>query len=292
MNKVVLGKGLGALIPTGEQASPIQSKYRSISIDKIAPNPFQPRRDFSEESLRELSASLREHGLMQPIVVTTNGSGYTIVAGERRFRASQLAGFADVPVVVLDDIDNNKMLELALVENIQREDLNPIEVAEAYKTLLDKCGLTQYELAEKVGKSRSGVANLLRLLTLPEKIKGMLRAGQLTEGHARTLLSYSNETEMLIMADRMANGTMTVRQAEQAAPVTKTKKRRLVPTRKMPMIQEIETNLKRLLMTSVKIHPSLKGGRIEIDYYSDEDLTRIIDLMRRIEMGAWDKAGM
>lgn len=291
MNKIVLGKGLGALIPTGEQSAPVASKYRSIPIDRISPNPFQPRQDFSQESLSELAASLREHGLMQPLVVTANGQTFTIIAGERRFRAAQLAGFSEVPVVVFEDIDSDKMLELALVENIQREDLNPIEVAEAYKTLIERCKLTQHELAEKVGKSRSGVANLMRLLSLPEKIKGMLRAGKLTEGHARTLLSYTNEAEMIEMADRIASGAMTVRQAEQAAPTTtRPKKRRLVPTKKLPMIQEMETNLKRMLMTAVKIHPNLKGGRIEIEYYSDDDLTRLMDLMRRIESGTW--AGM
>jgi ParB family chromosome partitioning protein len=217
---------------------------------------------------------------MQPLVVKTNGAGYIIIAGERRYRAAKLAGFTEVPVIMMEPTDDANMLELALVENVQRENLNPIETAEAYHTLIDKCGLTQGQLAGRVGKSRVAVTNLLRLMSLPDKIKGMLREGKLSEGHARAILSFDTEVEMLRQAQRIIDDSLSVREVERQAG--RTAKRRLTPKRKMPAIMEAETFLKQTMGTSVKIHHGLRKKKIEIDYYSDDDLDRLLDLFRKI----------
>ncbi len=283
MSKVVLGKGLGALIPSEETAASDDKKLRMIPLDSIAPNPLQPRRDFDEDALRDLAASFERNGIMQPLVVKEEGGGYTIVAGERRYRAARLVGMDEVPAVTMTDLDDARMLELALVENLQREDLNPIEVAEAYRGLIDKCELTQGQLAERVGKSRAAVANLLRLLTLPESVKKMVRSGNLGEGHARAILALPSEEEMLRMAESIVEGSLSVRETENRT--VKARKRRLVPKRKLPALAEAETKLKQTLGTSVKIVRGLKRGRIEVEFYSDDDLERLLDLFERIPAG-------
>lgn len=281
MSKLVLGKGLSALIPKEDGTKKEEHAYRTVSLDQIAPNPEQPRQQFNEEALQQLARSLKENGLMQPLVVKQQGNGYIIIAGERRFRAAKLAGFTEVPVVLMEDVSETRMLELALIENIQRENLNPIETAEAYKHLSEKCQLTQNELADRVGKSRTAVANTMRLMGLPGQIKQMLRENKLTEGHARAILSLSSEAEMLTLADQIVNNSLSVRQVEKAA--TRQKKRRLIPKRKIPALIEVENYLKRLLGTSVKITPGLKRGKIEIEYYTDEDLERMLELFKKIE---------
>lgn len=280
MSKVVLGKGLGALIPSDDKKIS-DKKYRQIPLDQIAPNPMQPRHEFDEESLKQLAQSLKENGVIQPLVVRANGQKFTIIVGERRFRAARLAGMNEIPVILHDDVDDTRMLELALVENLQREDLNPIETAEAYRKLIDECSLTQNQLADKIGKSRSAITNTLRLNGLPDEIKKMLRDGRLTEGHARTLLTYDNKADMLQMAQQIIRGEMSVRQAE--AMPKRVKRRRLIPKKKFPAIIEVENYLKRLLGTSVKIKPSLKRGKIEIEYYNDDDLDRLLELFKKIE---------
>lgn len=281
MSRVVLGKGLGALIPGDDNKAISENKFRTIALDQIEPNPMQPRTDFDEDSLRQLSQSLKDDGLMQPLVVKTNGQGYTIIAGERRFRAARMAELKEVPVVVMDEIDDGRMLELALIENLQREDLNPIETAEAYRRLIDDCNLTQNLLAQKVGKSRAAVANTIRLNNLPESIKTMLRSGQLSEGHARTILSLDSETAMLKAARQIIDGALTVRQAE-TMPGRK-KRRRLIPKKNLPALVEVENYLKQLLGTSVKISPGLKRGKLEIEYYGDDDLNRLLEMFKKIE---------
>lgn len=280
MSKVVLGKGLGALIPSDNKKIS-DKKYRQIPLDQIAPNPMQPRHEFDEESLKQLAQSLKENGVIQPLVVRANGQKFTIIVGERRFRAARLAGMNEIPVILHDDVDDTRMLELALVENLQREDLNPIETSEAYRRLIDECSLTQNQLADKIGKSRSTITNTLRLNGLPDEIKKMLRDGRLTEGHARTLLTYDNKADMLQMAQQIISGEMSVRQAE--AMPKRVKRRRLIPKKKFPAIIEVENYLKRLLGTSVKIKPSLKRGKIEIEYYNDDDLDRLLELFKKIE---------
>ncbi|UCG62375.1 MAG: ParB/RepB/Spo0J family partition protein [Candidatus Zixiibacteriota bacterium] len=280
MSKIVLGKGLGALIPGDDKAAAEARKYKSVPLDRIGPNPMQPRRDFDEESLRELAESFKANGVMQPLIVRFNGGGYTIIAGERRFRAARMAGLTEVPVMVAGEVSDAQMLELALVENLQREDLNPIEMAEAYRRLVEECGLTQNDLAGKVGKSRAAVANVLRLNGLPDAVKTMIREGKLSEGHARAILAVDSAEQMIQLAERIIADTLTVREVEG---VTRRRRRRLVPKRKIPALMEIENLLKQLLGTSVKISPGLKRGKIEIEYYGDEDLERIMDLFRKIE---------
>ncbi len=282
MSKIALGKGLGALIPSDQSDEQPRQQYRSIPLDRIAPNPMQPRHDFNAEKLAELAESFKKNGIIQPLVVRRNGSAYTIVAGERRYRAARLAGLTEVPAVVADDISDTQLLELALVENIQRENLNPIELAEAYRKLIDQFGHTQQQLSEKIGKSRAAVANQLRLLSLPADIQNLVREDKLTEGHARTLLTLDSEDEMRHMAEKILSDSLSVREAERQTG--RKKRRRLVPKKKQPELVEVETYLKRLLGTSVRITPGLKQGKIEIDYYGDDDLTRLLELFRKIDM--------
>jgi ParB family chromosome partitioning protein len=278
--KVVLGRGLEALIPRTERESPDDSTYRTIPLDIIVPNPVQPRRRFDEESLRDLSESFKSQGVLQPVIVKKNGREFVLIAGERRYRAAGMAGLKEIPALVLEEKDELDMLQIALVENLQRENLNPMETAEAYRRLMDEAGLTQNQVALRVGKSRAAVANALRLLLLPEKVKEMIRDGLLTEGHARAILSADGELTRIRLADRIVAENMSVRAAEVSA--TRVKKRRLIPKKKIPVLVEMENYLKQLLGTSVKIKPGLKKGRIEIEYYGDEDLDRILELFRKI----------
>ena len=278
MSKLVLGKGLGALIPGDESAGAAAINYKMVPLDQIAPNPMQPRRDFNEERLRELADSFKQNGIMQPLVVKKTDDGFAVVAGERRLRAARMAGLESVPVVVLEELDNARMLEMALVENIQRENLNPLELAEAYRRLIEECRLTQNRLAERVGKSRAAIANQLRLLTLPDSVQKLLREGRLTEGHGRAILAVGSEKEMLAMAERIIDQALSVREVEKT--VRKQKKRRLVPKKKIPELIEIENFLKQLLGTSVKINHGLKRGKIEIEYYGNEDLDRLLEIFR------------
>ncbi len=279
MSKLVLGKGLGALIPSQVDDGKEESRMRTIPVSAITPNPHQPRQDFTEEELQELAESFKHNGIIQPLVVKKTDAGYIIIAGERRFRAAQRAGLTEVPAVVMDDIDDVRMLELALVENIQRQNLNPIELADALQRLMDQCGLTQQQLSERIGKGRVAIANTLRLRTLPTSIQNFVRAGRLTEGHARALLALPDETAMRVTSERIMNESWSVRQVEKE---TKTKRKRLIPKRKAPEIHEIESQLKQILGTSVKIIPGLKRGRIEIEYYGEDDLGRLWDLLKAL----------
>lgn len=281
--RVVLGRGLEALIPhkdSSEMHATLDQKFRIVDINRIQPNPMQPRRAFAEESLNELAESLKHDGIMQPLVVTQSGDDYIIIAGERRLRAAKLAGLTELPVVLMEDADEVRRLELALVENIQRENLNPIEIAHAYKTLIEKCGLSQEELSVKVNKSRSAVTNNLRLLTLPISIQILVRDSKISEGHARAILSLDNEHDQLNVAEEILRGRWSVRETEEK---TRTKKRRLIPKRQTPMLTEFENNLRQILGTAVKIHPGLKRGTIEIEYYGNDDLERLVALMKKIQ---------
>lgn len=280
MSKVVLGRGIEALIPTESKPSHEEGKYRLVPPDLIGPNPLQPRHDFDQDSLQQLADSLKRNGMIQPLVVKQSDSGFTIIAGERRLRAARIAGLKDVPVVLMDEVDEPRMLELALVENLQREDLNPLEAAESYRTLIERCNLTQNELAVRVGKSRTAVANILRLLGLPEAIKLMIREGKLSEGHARAILAAGSEEQMLALAQRALRDALSVRDVEREAGRGKRKSRAIL--RKDPILSDTETFLKQLLGTSVTIHPGVKKGRIEIEYYGDQDLDRLLELFRRI----------
>jgi ParB family chromosome partitioning protein len=280
--KVVLGRGLEALIPNqGDDATVMSgSGYRMIPLGMIVPNPMQPRRQFDDASLQELAESFKSQGVLQPIIVKKRDNGYILIAGERRYRAARLADLQNIPAIILEEKDEAAMLEMALVENIQREDLNALEEAEAFRKLIDEAGLTQNQLASKVGKSRAAVANTVRLLSLPEKIKEMIRAGKLTEGHARAILALDDDVSRMRLAERIVSENLSVRVAEESARGVR--KRKLVPKRRLPALVEIENYLKQLMGTSVKITPGLKRGRIEIEYYGDDDLERILELFRKI----------
>jgi ParB family chromosome partitioning protein len=278
--KIVLGRGLEALIPTAEEGKASQGSYKEIALDLILPNPMQPRRQFDDAALSELAESFINQGVLQPIIVKRKDNGYILIAGERRYRAARLAGFNQIPATVLDEKDDVDMLQMALVENLQREDLNPLETAEAFRKLIDDAGMTQNQLASRVGKSRAAVANMLRLLNLPEKIKEMIRGGKLTEGHARAILAIDDDLTRVRLAERIISENLSVRDVEDVA--RSARKRKLVPRRKSPVLMEAENYLKQLLGTAVKITPGLKRGTIQVEYYGDEDLERILELFRKI----------
>ncbi|MCL6614738.1 MAG: ParB/RepB/Spo0J family partition protein [Firmicutes bacterium] len=273
-----LGRGLGALIPELEEA---ESEGRlEIPIAQIRPNPFQPRREFDPEKLAELAASIREHGVLQPILLRRVEGGYQVVAGERRLRAAEQAGLSKIPAVI-GDFSDATMMQVALVENLQRTDLNPIEEAEAYRRLIEEFGLTQEEIAQKVGKSRSAIANTLRLLNLPAAIQEDLKAGRASEGHARAVLGLTDEAERLAAWKEVVGGGLSVRETEELVKARAGKERGDVsretvkPPRAAsggldPFLQEIEDRIRATLGTKVKIRPAGKGGRIEIEYYSQE----------------------
>jgi len=280
--KKVLGRGLGALIP--QKAEPAAQAHApglaQIPLDQIQPNPYQPRRTFNEASIDELARSVREHGIVQPLVVMRAGDRYKLIAGERRFRAAQKAGLTTVPVMVKDLVKSGDALQIALVENIQREDLNPMEEAGAYHQLHDEFGLTQEEIARRVGKERSTVANFLRLLKLPEAVKKLLASGQLSMGHARALLAVDSARKQEALAERVVKNNLNVRQTEVLASekpkAPKKEKEKDVFTR------DAEDKLQRTLRTKVDIDRKRRGGVIHIRFGSEDELIRVVeDLMGR-----------
>jgi ParB family chromosome partitioning protein len=279
--KTGLGKGLGALIPTtpvwkgnGEEGAP-QVGVAEVPVDVITPNPHQPRTMMDKAGLQELADSIREHGLIQPLIVTQGPDGYQLIAGERRWRAAQLAGLATVPVIVKEAAPQ-QMLELALVENLQRADLNPLEEAAAYRQLIDEFGLTQEKVAERVGKSRTAVANAVRLLKLPQPVKARLADGTISEGHARALMMLESEAAMLKALASVTRNQLSVRQTEElvrrmlAEPKSKAKK--VVNSAET---RALEDRMRRALGTKVNLFRSRKGGKVVIHYYSEEELDAI-----------------
>ncbi len=293
-----LGRGLGALIPEPEVAAAVIDSpqpsggaaaegLKTLPLARLRPNPEQPRRTFSQESLAELASSLKTHGLIQPILVEEAADGaYLIVAGERRFRAAGMAGLAEVPVIVRS-FTPEKRLEIALIENVQREDLNPVEEAEAYKALMSMGGRSQEEVADVVGKSRSAVANSIRLLKLPESVLAALREGSLSAGHAKALLSVVDPGRRDILFARIVAEGISVREAEAAAgelnsPRPVAAKGAPRPERpKEPEIRQVEERLIEALGTKVSVKGDGKKGTIAIEYYSLEDLERILDVLAR-----------
>ncbi|MCH9030839.1 MAG: ParB/RepB/Spo0J family partition protein [candidate division Zixibacteria bacterium] len=275
-----MGRGLDALIPQGVERI-IQNDFAGeVDINTIVPNRLQPRRTFDYFKLMELSASFKKEGILQPLVVIKQEEGYMIVAGERRLRAAKMAGLEKVPVRVLPPMDDTRLLRLALIENLQREDLNPIEAAHAYKQLIEKHNLSQAQLSDELGKSRPAISNTIRLLSLPDEVKILISENKLTEGHARALLSLREPQEQIDLARRFVDDSVTVREAEQVT--RKPRKRRLIPKTKDINIREAETFLKRKLSTSVKIKPGLKKGSINIEYYGAEDLNRLLDIFQTL----------
>ena len=282
MNKKIgLGRGLGALLPGSE--APATTGLTEVPVRAIAPNPHQPRSQFDEQALRELAESLREHGLIQPlIVVRTAEDQFTLIAGERRWRAAQIAGWESIPVVIKDAAPQ-QMLEMALVENVQRADLNPLEEAFAFKQLIEDFGLTQEQVAQRVGKSRVAVANTLRLLKLPEPIKARLADGLISEGHARALLTISDAAAQQRLLSQIIKNGLNVRQTEELVrrlmeehPATARKPASsLVPHSSGADTRALEERMRRSLGTKVILSRSKKGGTIVIHFYSEEELDAI-----------------
>lgn len=284
MTRKALGKGLSALL--GEVRQP-EEKVIEVDIDLIDPNNQQPRSRFNDERLKELADSIRVNGIVQPLVARRRGLRYQIVTGERRWRAAKKAGLTRIPVV-LREVPDDKMLELSLTENIQREDLNPIEQAQAYQKLIDALGLTQEEVARKVGKDRTSVANYLRLLKLPQEVRRLVEEEKLSMGHARALLGLDSPEAQRQLALEILSRELSVRETERtvqrllsatAAPTDKARRRMAAND---PNIRAAEERLSRKLGTKVRIIPAGNRGKIEIEYYTDSDLERIYNLIMHI----------
>jgi ParB family transcriptional regulator, chromosome partitioning protein len=286
MNRKALGKGINALIPEFEMGIPTSTKEgvnqsRELLIDEISPNRFQPRKYFDDDKLEELVSSISENGVLQPVVVQKAVNGYELVMGERRWRASKKAGLKKIPAVIRE-VSDAEALELAIIENIHRQDLNPIEEAEAYARLADNFVLTQEMIAKKVGKSRTAVANIIRLLKLPRSIKDDLISGKLSMGHARALLGLEEARQAQALCKEIFKEDLTVRQTEnrinrlkQPAP----KKPAFTVAKKNIFIKDLEKELERKLGTKVEINPKKTGGKLVVSYYSDDDLERIQNLI-------------
>lgn len=281
MSRRALGRGLRALIP---EISSTSSDVREIPIHLIQPNENQPRRRFDETALAELSESIKQHGVLEPLIVRPIGTNYEIVVGERRWRASQMAGLETVPVLVRD-YDDREATEIALVENLQREDLNPIEEAEAYQRLIDMFGLTQEEVAQRVGRERSTVANRLRLLMLEPEIRDMIEAGFITAGHAKAMLG-AEPGQRLELAKMIQEQGLSVRQIEElirkGRQAKQTPKRTRIVLEKDPHWEAIESEFRDVLGTKVNVvQRGNNRGKIEIEFYSEEDIERILSILRR-----------
>ena len=275
VKKTGLGRGMAALLEVVEDEG---KSYFSCPIEEIKPNSEQPRKRFSVEKLEELAASIREKGIIQPLVVRKMQQHYELIAGERRWRAAQRAGLREVPVVI-QDVSDDAALEIALIENIQREDLNAIEQAEAFHSLIEKFNLSQEEMARRVGKDRSTVANSLRLLKLPSEIKNDILEERLTMGHARAILSLETNELMEQARQEILAKHLSVRETENLVKRLKSKRPVRQKTLPAPEVTAVVDSLKRRFMTKVAIRQSGKGGKVEISYSSMDELTRIIDIL-------------
>jgi len=282
-----LGKGLEALIqPYSAEKIPEHHGVDKISIRSIKPNPHQPRQKFDETSLEELTASIKEKGILTPITVQKVGNQFILIAGERRLRASKKAGLKKIPVYIIDVADDAEMIEMALIENIQRENLNPIEEAEAYNYLNNRFKLTQRKIAKSVGKKRVTISNSLRLLTLPREIKESIRNGRLSAGHGRAILMMKIHNSMIGLWKKIIKGKMSVRAAEDWAKERTLKKLELkkkVIRKVSPQIKRLEDELISILGTKVRIIYQKGSGSIEVSYFSDDNLERITEMIRSLE---------
>ena len=279
-----LGKGLGALLGDFTEEPAVQSGLKTLPLHKIEPNPDQPRRDFDPEELEELAESIRTHGIIQPLTVREMPNGYyQIIAGERRWRASRLAELAEVPVVVVE-ADDKKAMELALIENLQRTDLNPVEEAMGYDALIREYGMTQEEAAARVGKSRPAVANALRLLGLSQPVLDKLREGLLTAGHARAVLQLKNEKKQLEAAQKIIALGLSVRQAELLCKnMTREPEKKPPVTLEVDYVAECEKNLSKHLGRGVKIVNGKRKGHFELEFYGKEDLQILLDALMKLQ---------
>jgi ParB family transcriptional regulator, chromosome partitioning protein len=290
--KRALGRGLGALIPqagavpaVAAPGEPPRNGVLRLPIEALLRNAAQPRKVFDEAKLKELAESIKAQGLIQPILVRKEGDGYRIIAGERRWRAAQLAGLQEVPALVRE-ASESEAFELALVENLQRADLNPIEEAEGYRRLLDEFNLTQEQVSQRVGKDRSSVANALRLLSLPDEVKGMLAEGNLNMGHARALLGLTEPEKMLELASEVSSNKLSVRETERLvrerrAPAESTASEKDKPRPQSAAHRQVVEEVQRLLGTKVRLTDRGGKGTLEIDFFSYEDLDRLLTLFRK-----------
>ena len=279
-----LGKGLGALLGDFSEEPVESSAYRELPIYKVEPNPDQPRRDFDEEELQALADSIAVHGVIQPLTVRELPSGYyQIIAGERRWRAARMANLSDVPVVVIE-ADDKKAMELALIENLQRQDLNPVEEALGYQSLIEEYGLTQEEAANRVGKSRPAVANALRLLGLTPEVLEKVKRGELTAGHARAILTLKSEKKQLEAAQKIIALALSVRQAET---LCKNMNKEPAPEKEITFavdyVAECEKSLSKHLGRGVKIVNGKRKGRFELEFYGEEDLQNLLDALMKLQ---------
>lgn len=274
--KAALGKGLNALF-TETAAESGSEPEASLSIASIVTNPDQPRKSFDETQLSELSDSIKQNGVLQPILVRKKGDKYEIVAGERRYQASKLAGLKEIPAIVRD-IDDTEVFQLALIENLQRSDLTPIEEARGYRQLLDTKGLTQEGLAKILSKSRSAIANTLRLMDLPQEVQDMMEEGQITAGHARAILAVPTEEGRIKLAQKVVAENLTVRQTENLAPLFSVTRDEIKPKNPAPQyFKRAARTLRQALDTTVKVKQVRGKNKIEIEFKDEDDLARIID---------------
>lgn len=277
-----LGKGINAFFPSTESVQ--DDTVYELKLKELRPNPYQPRKVFDEEAIQELKASILEHGIIQPLIVRKSIKGYDIVAGERRYRAAVEAKLKTVPAVV-KNLTDKQMMQIALIENLQREDLNPMEEAAAYKRLMDELGVTQEELAKKLGKSRPHIANHLRLLQLSPSVQNLLSEGKLSMGHGRALLGLKDKEKLPVVVDKIIKEGLNVRELENLIQkMNQNVSRETIKKTKIqldPILKDKESYLKQRFGTSVAIKPTKKGnkGKIEIEYYSGDDLSRVLELL-------------
>lgn len=275
-----LGKGINALFPEVEKDN--KDSIQEIEISKCRPNPYQPRKSFQADSIEELKDSIKEYGVIQPIIVRKSLKGYEIVVGERRYRAAKEAGLETIPAIVRE-LTDERMMEIALLENLQRENLTPIEEAQAYANLVEKLNITQHILSERLGKSRSHIANMIRLLSLPEEVIAYINNGELSMGHGRALLGLKTQETILALANKIRKEKLNVRQVEKL--IIEMNEKQVKKQKKKPkkdiFIQERETVLRDALGTAVHIHKGKQKGKIEIEFYNDDDLNRILEYLEK-----------
>ncbi|MCH7886430.1 MAG: ParB/RepB/Spo0J family partition protein [Candidatus Marinimicrobia bacterium] len=282
-----LGRGIGALIPEIDEPSGNKPEVAELLVDNILTNPHQPRHDFDPVSLEELAASINENGIVQPITVRQKDGKFELIAGERRLRAVKLINMRTIPAYVMSVENDGSLLQLALIENIQREDLNPVDIALAYQELIETHGLTHGEIADRVGKDRSTVANFLRLLGLPDEIKESIRKGELSQGHARALLPIKESSKMLALYRKVIKDELSVRQVEEiikgGVKETQIRIRLKATSAKSPQLKAIEGELMMKFGTKVRIREKGSGGEVIVEYYSKEDLDRLITLIGQLD---------
>jgi len=278
MGRQPLGRGLSALIPEAARKH-TTDRVVGIPVDDIVPSPYQPRVIMNEDSLKELAASIKEKGVVQPIIVRSLGDDkYEVIAGERRLRASRQAGLPEIPAIIRE-VDDAEAMSLAITENIQREDLNVMELARAYSILLDQFEITQEELAQALGKSRSAITNTLRLLQLPKEIQDCVLSGELSMGHARALLSLENENQRISVCKKVMESELSVRQTERLVQKLLSQAESQKTTTRIPELEALENRLRVRLATQVRIRQGKNKGRLEIEYYSDDDLDRLTRIL-------------